>query len=231
MSSRSSKGMRIASIIPTRDRAHMLGDALASLLAQTRQPDTIIVIDDGSVDHTAEVLAGFGDKLTVLTTPGLGPSAARNAGLACASDDYVHFLDSDDVMLPGALAALELALTEDAAADYAWGMLEMEILPGGAPQHANWPTEPAHMFQVDVLLFRRKQLLDLGGFDERLRYGEDLDLYARANAAGWQGAKVHQVVARNRRHAGNMTADKLGAKRGVFDAARLAARRARGIEA
>jgi glycosyltransferase involved in cell wall biosynthesis len=231
MSSRGAEGMRIASIIPTRDRAHMVGDALASLLAQTRQPDTIIVIDDGSVDHTAEVLAGFGDKLTVLTLPGLGPSAARNAGLAHATDDCVHFLDSDDVMLPGALAALELALTDDAAADYAWGMLHMEILPGGAMQHANWPTEPAHIFQVDALLFRRGQLLDLGGFDERLRYGEDLDLYARVNAAGWQGAKVPHVVARNRRHAGNMTTDKPGALRGMFDAARLAARRAQGIKA
>lgn len=231
MSGCGSEGMRIASIIPTRDRAHMVGDALASLLAQTRKPDTIIVIDDGSVDHTAEVLAGFGDKLTVLATPGLGPSAARNAGLAYTSDDCVHFLDSDDVMLPGALAALELALTGNAAADYAWGMLHMEILPGGAPQHANWPTEPAHLFQVSALLFRRGQLLDLGGFDERLRFGEDVDLYTRANAAGWQGAKVPHVVARNRRHAGNMTTDKSGARRGVFDAARLAARRARGIEA
>jgi len=231
MSSRSSEGMRIASIIPTRDRAHMVGNAIASLLAQTRQPDTIIVIDDGSVDDTAQALAGFGDKLTVLATPSLGPSAARNAGLAHASDDLVHFLDSDDVMLPGGLAALERALIDDAAADYAWGMLQMEILPGGAPQHANWPTEPAHMFQVNALLFRRGQLLDLGGFDKRLRYGEDLDLYARANAAGWQSAKVPHVVARNRRHAGNMTTDKLGARRGVFDAARLAAERARGIKA
>lgn len=227
MSGSRATGMRITSIIPTRDRAHMVSDAIASLLAQIRQPDAIIVIDDGSLDHTAEVLARFGERLTVLTTPGLGPSAARNAGLAQASGDFVHFLDSDDVLLPEALALLESALVDRSGTDYAWGMLQMEILPGGAPQHGNWPTQPVHMFQVNTLLFRRSKLLQIGGFDERLHYGEDLDLCARINADGWCGTQVPAVVARNRRHSGNMTNDQRGALRGVFDAARLGARRGR----
>ncbi len=82
----------VAVIIPTFNRAHCVGEAIQSVLDQTVPADEIIVIDDGSTDNTAEVLAGFGDRITVIRQPNAGVSAARNAGIARATSEWIAFL-------------------------------------------------------------------------------------------------------------------------------------------
>ena len=88
---------RISVVIPTYNRASLIQETLTSVLAQTRPADEIIVVDDGSKDHTQAVLAGYGDRLIVKTIPNSGDLVARNVGLRTAQGELVAFCDSDDL--------------------------------------------------------------------------------------------------------------------------------------
>ena len=102
----SGPGPLISVIVPTFNRAAYVRDAVVSVLAQTYHPVELIVVDDGSTDNTAAVLAAYRDdrRVTVLATENRGVAAARNAGLAVARGEFVAFLDSDDVLTPDGLA-------------------------------------------------------------------------------------------------------------------------------
>src|SRR6266480_2329719 len=96
---------RVSVIVPTYNRAHVLGESLASVLAERDVDLEVVVVDDGSTDGTAALLAGLGDRrVRPVVRPHAGIAAARNAGIAAARAPYVAFHDSDDVALPGRLA-------------------------------------------------------------------------------------------------------------------------------
>lgn len=103
----------VSVIIPTYNRAHCIGEAIDSVLAQDPPADEVIVIDDGSTDNTAAVLAGYGDRITVIHQENAGSGAARTAGLHHARCDWITFLDSDDLWYPGRLAVLHQDLTRE----------------------------------------------------------------------------------------------------------------------
>ena len=94
-------------IIPTWNRAHVVCEAVESALQQRHRAVEVLVVDDASTDNTAERLnSTFGARVTLLRLAGRrGPGAARNAGALLACGEFVAFLDSDDVWLPGKLDA------------------------------------------------------------------------------------------------------------------------------
>ena len=100
--------LRIATVIPAYNRAATIGRAVESALSQVRQPDEIIVVDDGSSDETAAVAAGYG--VAVIRKQHGGVGSARNAGVAAATSPFIAFLDSDDFWYPNHLAAMERAI-------------------------------------------------------------------------------------------------------------------------
>lgn len=93
-------------VVPTYKRAHIVGDALRSVLAQTFGDLEVVVVDDGSRDDGAErVVRSLGDRrVRYLRQPNAGVPAARNAGVAAARASLVSFLDDDDVWVPDKLA-------------------------------------------------------------------------------------------------------------------------------
>lgn len=101
--------MKISVIIPTYNRAKTVVHALQSVLWQTHPKVEIIVVDDGSDDETTTVLEPFSDRILYLRQCRRGPSAARNAGAAASSGEWLAFLDSDDLWLPWHLSE-QLAL-------------------------------------------------------------------------------------------------------------------------
>ncbi|HEU4796517.1 MAG TPA: glycosyltransferase family A protein, partial [Pyrinomonadaceae bacterium] len=94
-------------VIPTWNRAHVVCEAVESALQQRHRAVEVIVVDDASTDNTSEMLKNtFGARIHVLKLAiRRGPGAARNAGALLACGEYVAFLDSDDVWLPGKLDA------------------------------------------------------------------------------------------------------------------------------
>ena len=90
----------VSVIVPTYNRAALIGRAVQSALAQIREGDEIIVIDDGSTDGTQQALAPFRDLITYVHVPNGGAGKARNRGLALARNPLVAFLDSDDEWQP-----------------------------------------------------------------------------------------------------------------------------------
>ena len=98
-------------VIPVYNRAHAVGDALRSVLAQTCQDFEIVVVDDGSTDDPAAAIAKFDDpRIHFIRQPNRGGGAARNAGIVAARGRFVAPLDSDDVFLPDHLARMKQLL-------------------------------------------------------------------------------------------------------------------------
>ncbi len=98
----------VSVIIPAFNRAHTLGRALDSILAQKEVSLEIVVVDDGSTDGTRELVARFMSQhgeIRYLHQANQGPAAARNAGILNARSNFIAFLDSDDEWLPGKLRA------------------------------------------------------------------------------------------------------------------------------
>ncbi|MDE6394665.1 MAG: glycosyltransferase, partial [Duncaniella sp.] len=96
----------ISVIIPAYNAQAYLRECLESVLAQSFSDWEVIVVDDGSTDSTAAIAQSFSardSRVRVLSTVNRGVSAARNAALGMARGEWVTFLDSDDLLPPGAL--------------------------------------------------------------------------------------------------------------------------------
>lgn len=95
---------KISVVIPTYNRSDLIGDTLRAVLAQTVPPDEVIVVDDGSTDGTADVVASFGGPVRCVVIPNSGDMVARNVGVRAAQGKLVAFCDSDDLWSPAFLA-------------------------------------------------------------------------------------------------------------------------------
>ncbi len=94
---------RVSAVIPAYNNALYIARAIQSVLDQTRLPDEIIVVDDGSTDNTAEVVRSFGAKVILIQQENAGASVARNTGIQAARSDWIVFLDADDEWVPDKL--------------------------------------------------------------------------------------------------------------------------------
>ena len=90
----------ISCIVPVYNGERYLGETVDSILAQTYQPLETIVVDDGSTDGTATVAASYGQRVRYFWHANQGTAAARNLGLNATEDEFVAFLDADDLWRP-----------------------------------------------------------------------------------------------------------------------------------
>lgn len=95
----------VSVVIPSYNRAYIVGQAIESVLRQTYENVEVVVIDDGSTDDTERVVRAFDDRVRYIYQPNGGIAVARNSGIAAARGEFVAFLDSDDVWLPWKLEA------------------------------------------------------------------------------------------------------------------------------
>ena len=93
---------KVSVIIPTYNRAHLIGRSIQSVLNQTYQDFEIIIVDDGSTDDTEDVIRNFNDSriIYIRHKENKGPSAARNTGIKASKGEFIAFQDSDDEWFP-----------------------------------------------------------------------------------------------------------------------------------
>lgn len=186
----------VSVIIPTFDRAHCVLSAIESVLAQTYEDFELVVVDDGSSDATAALLAGIADpRLRVLRHErNHGAAAARNTGIRAARGRLIAFLDSDDVWFPRKLEVQAPALD---AAPSGWDVSctghELRLLDHGVTRmvrlqpEADWRESLAMgctLSPGSTQLTRREAFERVGFLDEGLPRFEDWDWLFRYSREG-----------------------------------------------
>ncbi len=180
----------IAVIMPARNAADTIAEAVESVLSQIPAVLELIVVDDGSTDATRDVLDSVMDpRVTVLSCPGVGCGAARNRGLDAARGELIAFMDADDVWLPGKLAAQVAVLESAPGAMVAYSWSEDIDVSGARTGGYCRLTRNGDVRRALLLrnflgngstpLLYRSVLTETGGFDEALPACEDWDLWLR----------------------------------------------------
>ena len=207
-------------IIPSYNRAELIGQAIDSVLSAASADLEVIVVDDGSTDATLNVLARYDQKIRVLRQENHGPGAARNRGLREATGDYVAFLDSDDIWFPWTVQTYRSVIEKHNQPAFIAGKpfifeSENDAMPT-APQPLQTLEFPDYFasgdqwrwFSASSFVMRRDSLLAVGGFADEWINGEDAVAAMRMGEA----AKFVQITAPftfgYRRHAQSAVSNK-----------------------
>ncbi|MFW5875392.1 MAG: glycosyltransferase [Myxococcota bacterium] len=213
---------RLSVLLPYRNAAPTLDEALRSVLSEREVPLEVLAVDDGSQDDGPErVRARARDdpRVRPLTTQGVGIARALNLAVEGARAPLLARMDADDVSLPGRFPR-QVAMLEGDPSLGAVGT-RVEAFPagavgGGLARYVRWQNGLVTPADHDRDLFvesplchpsvaiRRRAMDAVGGYHEG-PFPEDYDLWLRLHAAGWRLAKVPQVLLRWRHESGRMT--------------------------
>lgn len=183
---------RVSVIIPSYNRAHLIGETIESVLRQTFSDLELIVVDDGSTDNTAEIVRAYDGPIRYVFQNNQGRSRARNAGYNLSQGEYVCFLDSDDVLAPQMLEQLVALLDSNdelgfAYSDYQFVDQSGALLPKPEVFRAH-PLQRGNIFRhllyfdfipPSTVLARSSSIEDAGLFEPSLEPAEDLDWLLR----------------------------------------------------
>lgn len=209
----------ISAIVPVRNVADYVHDALTSVFAQEHPPDEVVVVDGGSTDATLTVVAEF-TEVRVVHQTGDGLADARNVGVHATDGELVAFLDADDRWTPGKLAQQREWLAAHPDVGVVTGMM-LKVGPGGDPT-------PVPGMTPGATLIRRDALRRVGPFDGRHGIGADTDWLMRVREAGLGPALVDAVVLHKGTRGDSLSRDIEGYRRDLLRVAREAARRREG---
>ncbi|MER3408630.1 MAG: glycosyl transferase family 2 [Thermoleophilia bacterium] len=212
-------------VMPAYNAERTVGPAIRSVLAQTRADFELLVVDDGSTDGTRAVVEQtmVDPRVRLLSTPGRGPAAARNAALYWARGRYVCFLDSDDLYLPRYLDEMEQALLAHPGVGMAYP--DAWVLSGRTGRIrktstlAEYPGPPddalgwlALLIDYNVVHYMamvpKAVLVEVGGFDERPRAAMDYELWLRIAARGYRAIRIDKRLGVYRETPGSITSQR-----------------------
>lgn len=201
----------VSVVIPCFRQAHLLGEAIESVLAQGYQNYEIVVVDDGSPDDIIQVVKRY-PSVRYLRQKNKGLPAARNSGIQMSTGQYLVCLDSDDRLLPNHLQANLKAFEEHSDAgfvcgDYRWFGAEQtwhvhDCRP--SPDHYATLLRRNFIGPPHVVMFKLQIIQKLGGFREDLVSSEDQELYLRI-ARAYPIYCHHEIIAEYRRHGPQMS--------------------------
>jgi GT2 family glycosyltransferase len=200
----------VSVIVPSFNQGKFLAAALESIFAQD-VPLEVLVLDGGSTDNSAEIIAGYAPRLAYWRShKDDGQAAAINEGMARATAPFVCWLNSDDLLLPGGLKVLLAAIEADQAVPAVYGRVWNENLAGN--RRAVWvqPFSQAALARRCIVsqpgsLIRRSAWEAVGGLDPNLHMAMDYDLWWRLFRHGGPLLFIDRFVAVNREHAETKT--------------------------
>ena len=212
---------RVSVIIPCYNTARFVAATVESVFSQTYRDYEVIVVNDGSPDtpELEHVLAPWRDKITYVHTENCGLAGARNNGIRASRGELIALLDSDDIWEPAFLQVLVDLFQKNPGIDVVYSdavLFGVTDSPGQTLMTLFPPREEvtfdsilssrAWVFVVSCIV-RREALSRVGGFDQNLRYAEDLDLWLRIAHGGSKFLPCPQPLVRYRRRAGSLTAE------------------------
>ena len=192
----------VSVIIPTFNRACLLGRSIESVLSQTYNDYEIIVVDDGSDDGTGEIIKSFNKQIRFFRIPHSGVSKARNTGIDNAKGDWISFLDSDDYWLPQKLEKQMAYLNVNPEyrichTDEIWIKNGKRINQGKKhKKYAGWFFSSSLnlcLISPSTVIIAREVFDKAGNFDEGFEYVEDYELWLRITSkypVGYIGEKL-----------------------------------------
>ncbi len=210
--------MTLAIIMPARNEARYIATAIASVLADAEEaaalPVAVLVVDDGSTDATAAIVAGMArsdPRIRLIEGAGEGAGPARNRALAALPEGttLISFLDADDLWPRGRLAADLALLDADPEVQLVYG--RMRLIESETPDLASALTQD-DLIQLGVSMsagtFRAPCLLSNGGFDPGFVQSEDFDFLLRLFERKPKAIITDRSMVLYRRHPGNTSANK-----------------------
>ncbi len=185
--------MKYSVVIPLYNKEKYIARALSSVLSQTCQNFEILVVDDGSTDHSFERASQIdSEKIKMIRQENQGAATARNTGIACASGDYIAFLDADDAWREDYLETMDHLTETYSESDiyvtaYAIHMNKGKVRYSGrlSPEtgclDSYWLTfqYPYDFVWTSATVIQREAIQNAGGFKPGEKIGQDLDLWAR----------------------------------------------------
>ena len=181
----------ISIIMPTFNRAHILGRSINSVINQTYHDWELLLVDDASSDNTSEIILSYNDNRIKYYTHSrnMGGNAARNTGLRHARGNYIAFLDSDDEWMPTKLER-QLAIIDDRESEagviytgFSYINGNNQVIKKFVPKvNGNIRPDIFHKNYIgtlSTLLALKECFRECGGFDETLPSCQDWDLYIR----------------------------------------------------
>lgn len=196
----------VSVIIPIYNSGRYLAEAIESVLAQRYNPLEILVVDDGSSDDGPTTAAAYGAPVRVIPIPHLGHPAARNAGVAQSSGEFLGFLDADDLWVDSKLSLQLEAFAVNPGLDAVFGHMQNFISPElsqdeQAKIRCN-PTALPGLLQGSMLI-RRQAFERVGPFCEDRNMGDFLDWYGRATLCDLNMHMLAEILVRRRLHLSN----------------------------
>ena len=198
---------RVSVVITVNDGERYVAAAIDSVLGQTRPPEEVIIVDDGSVDGTPEVLARYGDRLRVIRQENRGVSSAVNRGVDATTGGYVGFLDCDDIWMPEKLSVQLELFDRDSDLDLVFGLVQQFVSEDADPsleRIVDIPPTPQAGVLKSSMLIKREALDQVGGFDETRFNSDFTDWYLRALENGLTSRVPEVLVVRRRIHGANL---------------------------
>lgn len=193
----------VSVVIPCFNTERYIAATLHAVLAQAGAELEVIVVDDGSTDGSAALVARDFPQVRLVRRTNAGVAAARNTGIEAATGDWVAFCDADDIWLPGKLAAQFAAIQAAPGCRMSYTAWEvwvseaaepapelLQSLAGQAQDTWRWAGATGWLYPellldcvvwTSTVLMQRSLLAETGGFDTGLRIGEDYDLWLRAS--------------------------------------------------
>ncbi|MCO7175207.1 glycosyltransferase family 2 protein [Sporolactobacillus kofuensis] len=205
---------KISIIIPTYNREAFIAEAIDRVLAQEYKNFELIIVDDGSTDHTKEIVHQYGGKVRYLYQPNLGPSASRNLGIQHAKGKYIAFCDSDDLFLPQKLAKQMDYIRKHPNTPFLYTWYYQTHQQNKSVQIRK-PSNCENREHLQYCLFTRKFTIrtstvlvkkscfnKAGLFNQKFSYSQDWDMWLRF-AAYYPGACLEEPLSEYRLHTEN----------------------------